>query len=800
MTMWNKLARFILRNRLLLIGVIALLTGYMAFQAYQVKLSYEFARVLPEQDSSYQAYVKFKQKFGEDGSVMVIGFSDPNLFTLKKFNEWYDLNQEIRQMDGIEEVVSMARIYNLQRNDSMMRFDLTKVVQHKPGTQAELDSIKKIIYALPFYNGLIINKKTNTTLMAVTFDKKKLNTKNRIAIVHDIKNKAKLFGQRNHIPIHISGLPYIRTAITEKVSNEMILFLVLAIIVTGFILWIFFRSFQVVFFSIVVVAIGVVWSVGTISLLGYTITMLTGLIPPLIIVIGVPNSIFLLNKYQQEIKKHQNKIKALARTIEKVGVTTFLANLTTSIGFGVFYFTKSAILVEFGQVAAINVMATYAISLIFIPVVFSYLPAPSVKQTKHLKNKIIHYILDKIDFWVHHHRKIIYGTLAAILLISLLGITQIKPLGYVVDDLPKTDPIYADMKFFEQHFKGVLPFEVTIDAGKPGGALTLGTLGKINAAQKIFSTYPEFSKPISIVEALKFSNQAYGKKYVFPDAIRLSELAAYTGAEKAKTKMFKSFLDSSRQQTRISVQMADAGTIRSAEIINELKPKMDSVFNSGEQKYKINFTGNSLIFLKGNSYLIRNLAESVFFAIFLISIIMILLFMSARMILLSILPSLIPLVITAGLMGFFDIHLKPSTILIFSIAFGIASDGTIYFLTKYRQELKHHNWSISKTVSLTIKETGVSMIYTAIILFFGFGIFAASDFGGTAALGILISITLLIGMCSNLILLPALLISLEKKLTTKAFLQDSLIEIYDEEEDIQLENLTIKKDNKTITE
>ena len=761
MTMWNKLARFILRNRLLLIGVIALLTGYMAFQAYQVKLSYEFARVLPEQDSSYQAYVKFKQKFGEDGSVMVIGFSDPNLFTLKKFNEWYDLNQEIRQMDGIEEVVSMARIYKLQRNDSLMIFDLTMVVQHKPGTQAELDSIKKTIYALPFYNGLIINKKTNTTLMAVTFDKKKLNTKNRIAIVHDIKNKAKLFGQRNHIPIHISGLPYIRTAITEKVSNEMILFLVLAIIVTGFILWIFFRSFQVVFFSIVVVAIGVVWSVGTISLLGYTITMLTGLIPPLIIVIGVPNSIFLLNKYQQEIKKHQNKIKALARTIEKVGVTTFLANLTTSIGFGVFYFTKSAILVEFGQVAAINVMATYAISLIFIPVVFSYLPAPSVKQTKHLKNKIIHYILDKIDFWVHHHRKIIYGTLAAILLISLLGITQIKPLGYVVDDLPKTDPIYADMKFFEQHFKGVLPFEVTIDAGKPGGALTLGTLGKINAAQKIFLSYPEFSKPISIVEALKFSNQAYGKKYVFPDAIRLSELAAYTGAEKEKTKMFKSFLDSSRQQTRISVQMADAGTIRSAEIINELKPKMDSVFNSGEQKYKINFTGNSLI---------------------------------------SILPSLIPLVITAGLMGFFDIHLKPSTILIFSIAFGIASDGTIYFLTKYRQELKHHNWSISKTVSMTIKETGVSMIYTAIILFFGFGIFAASDFGGTAALGILISITLLIGMCSNLILLPALLISLEKKLTTKAFLQDSLIEIYDEEEDIQLENLTIKKDNKTITE
>jgi predicted RND superfamily exporter protein len=168
--------------------------------------------------------------------------------------------------------------------------------------------------------------------------------------------------------------------------------------------------------------------------------------------------------------------------------------------------------------------------------------------------------------------------------------------------------------------------------------------------------------------------------------------------------------------------------------------------------------------------------------------------MSPGMILTSVIPSLIPLIITAGVMGFCHIYIKPSTILVFSIAFGIASDGTLYFLTKYRQELKISNGNISRAVSLTIKETGVSMIYTAIILFCGFGIFSASSFGGTAALGILISVTLLIAYCSNLILLPCFLLSLEKKLTNKAFLQEPLIDVYNEEEDIDPDELEIKKE------
>ncbi|MBK9424528.1 MAG: MMPL family transporter [Bacteroidetes bacterium] len=794
--MFQLISIFILRNRRMLLAVIAVLTLIFGFLATRIELSYDFARVLPANDPFAQEYEKFKATFGEDGSVIVLGVKDSNFYQLKKFNDWYQLGQEIKAIDGIEAVVSVAGIYTIQNNETEKKFDVRPIISGKVKSQEDLDSIKLTIDALPFYNGLIVSEDKSSTLMAITFDKKKLNTKSRLDIVASIHEKAKTFGVDNNLEVHISGMPFIRTAITGKVAKELQLFLVLAIIVCSLILLIFFRSFKVVMFSVIVVLVGVVWSVGTIALFGYKITILTGLIPPLIIVIGIPNSILLLNKYHTEYGLHGNKIKALSRMIQRIGLTTFLANLTTAIGFGVFYFTNSKILMEFGLVAAINVMATYLISLVLVPIVFSFLPAPEVKHTKHLNAPRLNKILDFIDHLVHAHYRKIFVVVGIISLIAIYGIGKISTVGYVVDDLPKNDPVYKDMRFFEKNFKGVLPFEIMIDTKQPGKALDPVTLQKINRLEKMLVKYPEFSKPLATVDGIKFSYQSFRggdpKYYILPGTLDLAEMASYMkGDAKDKSGMFRSFLDSTRQTTRVSVQMADVGSIRMKQLVEELRPRIDSIFEPAD--YSVAVTGNSLIFLRGNDYLFKNLLESIILAIILISLIMFALFMSFRMITVSILPSLIPLLITAGIMGYFQIPLKPSTILIFSIAFGISSDGTIYFLTKYRHELRLNPMSISKAVSLTIRETGVSMVYTAIILFFGFFIFSASSFGGTASLGILLSITLLVAMASNLILLPAFLISLERRITTKAFLEEPLIQVFDEDEDIELGDLEIKK-------
>jgi predicted RND superfamily exporter protein len=567
------------------------------------------------------------------------------------------------------------------------------------------------------------------------------------------------------------------------VRAEMTLFLILAIIVTAIILWMFFRSFTTVFFSLIVVVIGVAWSIGIMYLFGYKITVLSGLIAPLIMVIGLPNCIFLINKYQSEFVAHGNKIKALARSIETIGVTLFLANITTAIGFGVLYFTKSSMLVEFGVVAAISVMATYVITLILIPVILNYLPTPKAKHTKHQEGKRINKTLDVIDHLVQNNRKGIYLTTSIITAISLWGMTFIDMNGYVVDDLPEKDPVYVDLSFFETNFKGVLPFEISVDTKAPKGifANNARAIYKIKLLQKTLAEYAIFSKPLSIVEGIKFSYQAYNdgntKFYKVPSIGDLKTLSEFSGSLKGQNNRLATFMDSAQQVTRVSYQVADIGSKKMKALMTELRPKIDSIFNPAE--YNVSATGHSLVFLKNNDYLLSNLLESLLIEILLIAIVGIALFRSVRIIVLSKIPCLIPLIITAGIMGFLDIRFKPSTILIFSIAFGISSDGTIYFLTKYRQELKKYKKGAAAAISAAIKDTGLSMVYTSIILFCGFAIFSASSFGGTAALGVLVSLTLLMSMFTNLILLPAILLSIDNKSTKTEIIEEPLIDIED---------------------
>lgn len=781
--MWKKFASLLLRNKLLFTSIILLISGIMGYEASKIELSYEFAKILPDNDPTFIDYKNFKKQFGEDGNVMVVGFQDKDFFTLNKFNDWFHLSKSIKIINGIKEVLSVPTTFKIVRNDSLEKMEFQPLISKIPTSQAEVDIIKTTFLNMPFYDGLVYNKKNGAVLMAITFNKSSLNSKRRLDIVKEIKVLTEAFSQKHNIDVHYSGMPYIRSQMMEKISHEMTLFLILAVLITGLILWMFFRSGMNVFFSLVIVAVGVIWSVGLLELFGYKITVLTGLIAPLIMVIGIPNCVFLINKYQSEYLLHKNKIKALARMIETIGVTLFLANVTTAIGFGVLYFTNSAMLVEFGVVAGISVLTTYIITLILIPVLLYALPVPKTKQTKHLEGKRINALLSKIDQWVQFKRPIIYTVTTIITIISIFGLVRVNIEGYVVDDLPKNDPIYTDLHFFEKSFNGVLPFEVSIDTKKENGLFTENakTLYKIKALEAIFSNYPEFSKPLSIVGAVKFSYQAYKggnpKYYKFPSVTDLKKLSDYSGSIDNQNGKMKSFIDSSKSITRVSFQMADIGSERIKQLVTDIKPKVDSIFDPKD--YKVSLTGHSLVFLKSNDYLLDNLFESLLIEILLIALVGMILFRSVSIIVLSKIPCLIPLVITAGIMGFLGIRFKPSTILIFSIAFGISSDGTVYLLTKYRQELLKTNGNATLAISNAIKDTGLSMIYTSVILFFGFSIFSVSSFGGTAALGILISLTLLISLFTNLILLPAILLSINSKKQRKLMMETPIVELED---------------------
>ena len=763
--MWNNFSKFILSNRIAILVVFFLFTVFMAWKASYVKLSFMGSKILPLTDSAFIKYNNFKSQFGEDGNMMVLGVSSPDLLKKDQFNEWKALAAEIQKVEGIKQVLSIGNLYDLQKDTSNQRFVLKQLSGTTVLSDTEMDSIKQRIYELPFYEGLLYNKESHATLMAINIDTKILNTKKRAPIIQSILDKADAFSKRNKLEVHYSGLPFIRTAVMRLVSKEFVLFLGLSILVAAVILFIFFRRLYPVIFPILLVIVGVIWSLATLVMFGYEITILTGLIPPLIVIIGIPNSILLLNKYHNELRKHGDKAKALHVTILRISETTLIANITAAIGFGVLFFTGSALLVEFGVVAALNVMATWFICLCLIPIIFSYLPVPALKAQEEHDNSILHKLLVKTDYLVHHRSKLIYSVTMIITLISMIGVLKINVNGYVVDDLPQNSPIIRDLKFFEKNFEGILPLEVSIDTRKKNGVLNLSTIKKVDRMEEMISEYPEFSRSVSLNKALKYASQAFynGDPQFFriPNDMEKNFVLSYLGNSGGNNDMLKGFVDSNKQVARVSFQMADVGSKRMNELLKELKPRIDSILKP--ERYDVLLTGSSIIFSKGTDYMLMHLMESILLAIALISLLRLAQFKDVRIMFISLLPNVIPLIITAGLMGFFNIPLKPSTILIFTIAFGLASDQTIYFLTRYQQELLSTDFSTSKVISDTIIETGISMTHIALVLFFGFGIFTASTFGGTMILGLLLSITLIIALVSNLTLLPALLVLLDKR-------------------------------------
>ncbi|OFY49171.1 MAG: transporter [Bacteroidetes bacterium GWF2_41_31] len=793
--MWQFLVRLILRNRLTIIIVIGLLTAFMAWKGSEIKMSYEMARMLPESDPITQEYEHFKTQFGQDGSIIFIAIKDPRLYTLEHFNQWYDISYKVLDVPGVQEVVSTARVYNLVRNDSLKKFEFRNIVSSRPTTQEQVDSIRQTVYNLPLYENRLFNKETHVSMMMITLDKEILNTKARVGLVEQIKELVDHYGEEYQLEVYYSGLPYIRTVTSKKVQTELLLFVFLSLLIASILLFILFRSLRAVLFAMLVVIIAVIWVLGTTVLLGYKITILTGILPPLLIVIGVENSIFLLNKYLSEYRAHGNKIKALSRMITRIGNANLLTNATTAAGFAAFIITSNELLVEFGIVASLNILITYLLSLFLLPILFSYFPAPRQKHMKHLEKGITSRIVAGVTRIIITKRKLIYFITSVLFILAVIGITKLKTTGNIVDDISKKDKLYQDMMFLEENFKGVMPLEITIDTKKPKGILRLSTLQKIDQLQDTLGTYPEFAKPLSVVEVVKSAKQAFYRgnpaMYSLPNNQEKNFILSYVpNLGVGKKGILNAFVDSNLQITRISAQMANIGTNDIELILADLEPKIDSIFPPDQ--FEVHLTGTSVVFLKGTDYLVNNLFMSLGLALLIITILMALIFSSVRMIMISLVPNLIPQILTAGMMGYFDISIKPSTILIFSIALGISVDNTIHFLSRYRLQLKYHNWQIRKSVLAALEETGYSMIYSAIVLFFGFYIFTLSSFGGTEALGYLVSFTLIVALLSNLFLLPSLLLSLDQRLITKAF-KEPLMEVFDEEEDIELDQLLIEE-------
>ncbi|GAA4269080.1 efflux RND transporter permease subunit [Hyunsoonleella aestuarii] len=784
---WDVVARLILRNKIGILIGIAIITFFFSLQWTNMRFTYTEANLLPDDHEVNLTYNDFLKTFGEEGNLVLLGVKDEALFSVAKLNAWNRLSETFKKYDAVETVISIKDLQKLIKDVPNEKFNLEPFIKDSITTISQIEKLQEeLFHKYPFYDNFLFNSETKTIRTALYLKKEIVNTPARKEfIVEKLIPEIEAFQSLHELDVRVSGMPYIRTLNSQIIIDEIGWFVGSALFVTSIIFFFFFRSFRATFISLVVVCIGVMWTLGILGLLNYEITVLTALIPPLIIVIGIPNCIFLINKYQHEVKLHGNKVKSLQRVITKIGNATLMTNVTTASGFATFILTESKLLKEFGIVASLSILAIFILCLLIIPIIYTFLPFPKDRHLEHLNKRWIGGFVNWMEYMVRQKRIAVYATSVILLIASIIGIYQIKISGSLIEDMPKKTEFFSDIRFFEEEFNGIMPLEIMIDTKRRKGVMKLSTLKRMNELEDLIIETPELSKPVSVVSLVKYSKQAYyngnPKFYQLPSSQENSFILSYAKNSSSNVDLLKNFVDSTGQYARITTFMKDIGTDKMERIQENIQNKIDKVFPN--ERYNVTMTGKALVFQKGTKYLVKNLAISLSLAILLISIFMAYMFRSARMIIVSLIPNLLPLLVTAGLMGYLGVPIKPSTILVFSIAFGISVDDTIHFLAKYRQELLANQWKIKVSVYNALRETGVSMFYTSIVLFFGFSVFTISSFGGTVALGALVSATLLFAMLSNLILLPSLLLSLERSIANKEVFREPSINIIPEEDE-----------------
>lgn len=770
---WQRIASFIIRRRITLLVILGVITVFM-WTVRGTEMVQEISKVILSNEDDLAAYEKFRNTFGDDGNVIVVAIQG-DIFELELFNGIYDLSAELDTGYGVNSVLSLPRLYDIDRNDSLASFDLRAITPRRPETQAEVDSIARRVKELVFYDGLLYNDSSKTTLIAVSVDDSLLNTEKKIELVRAVREPVMVFGEKFDVEPRFTGMPVIRVFGHETVKKELYMFLLLAMAITAITLALFFRSIYTVVFPLMVVGAVIIFSLGLIGLFGFLISLITGVIPALVTVITIPNCVYLITKYHIEFRRTGNKIKSLILVIEKIGIVTVMTNATTAVGLGVLSFTEIQPLKEFGIVAGLSVVAAFFISLLFIPIVFSFLPPPTTSQTRHLERKSLSFIIKSLENLVVNHRWVVFVCSAALAIVSAYGMTLVKPVSYMVDDVPQDSEILQDLRFVESQFNGALPFEIMIDTKTRNGVLSRRTLKKIEQLQDSLDTYDDISRSLSVADLAKFFNQSFfgGNPlfYELPGRNQTTMIRTYLAKTDllGSTAVSKSLTDSALMVTRVSASVRDIGSLEMKVLVDSVRKDVADIFE--EDKYETSVTGTTQVFIQANEALIQNLLWSLAVAFLVIALIMGLLFRSIRMVIISVVPNVLPLLMVAGIMGFFGIALKPSTALVFSVAFGIAVDDSIHFLARYRLARRHGD-TVVQAVSNSFSDTGVSMIYTSIILFFGFVTFIASDFGGTQALGLLTSLTLMIAMFSNLLFLPALLVTFDKEVPLPSVLDE----------------------------
>ena len=722
---------------LLSIGIITILFGYIAFYSPQkLRVDFSLEQMFPEKDVDRDKYINFINEFSREDDIAIYIYETDSIFSSKSLIQIAEISSEIELLNGVETVLSLGNLDN------------GRLLEEK------LD-IKNWLNNHPIYSQGLISKngKMGSIIINLTDD---INDHDSRELT--ISEIGGLLNQYTEYIWHGSGIPVMRTSYIHFVNKERSIFLPIAFIVVTIVLLILFRQIKCVILPLIAIGVTLIWVAGIMSLLNISINVVSYLVFNLLMIIGVSDAIHILIKYHENLNNNFTKDQSLIKVIREIGAALFLTSFTTAIGFFSLMLTNINITKEFGFMIGVGVILLFILTIIIIPAILSLIDIPDRKHIKRLILGEKFHAAESINNLNQTHPKKILTISLIFFVITILGLFKMDYDSTIMDDLKPGNKLYDDMEFVEKHFGGTLPLEVVINFKTENNALLKENLLKVDEFKLRLGEIDEIGTIISYTDYLKIINEEFGVgRRILPENINEALSLIYLLDNPIN------LLNVNNSKGRITSRISNITTSRGESLKEEITLLSKNIFDNDTE---ILITGSTLLALKTNRHLVKNLTFSFLIASSIIFLSMVFLFRSKRLALLSILPNILPLMVAGALMGYLGIKLRPSTAMTFSIALGIAVDDTIHFLSRFRKEYKIYK-DYEVAIKVTLLTTGKAIINTTIILGLGFIVFIFSQFVPNHEFGILATIILVIALAGSMTLLPVLINFIKPKIRFK---------------------------------
>lgn len=731
-------------------GIFVILTLSAFYPALQIRTDFNLENFFPKDDPTIRDYQFLEEEFGRDDNVIMVGFETDSLLTPGVLNDLQAITDSASAIANVNEVRSILSAQQINKDGRRLSFD---DYIDADNLIAVTDSIKSALVSDPFAEGFLINRAGNVTAFYLEIENGKNNYEARNQIISDLQQVLQPY-QKSY-DFKISGIPYYRNQYVQYLNEEILFYISISSVLIILLLWVLYRSVTGIIIPMLIVWLTILFTLAVMQLTGGYFEIMTSTIAPILLCVGIADSIHMISKYDDARLQGMDKPKSIKEMLLTLGNATFLTSITTAIGFGTLITSDIVPMKHFGIYTATGVMIAFLVTIFFVP---STLRVINVKHIfKDKSAGIFDFFsqsLEKLSqFNQRYYRQITLWFLIGTVVIGS-GSYYLRVNGKVFDELgDETEPI-QHAQFFSENLSPPFPMEFIIDTGRENGIMDPEFLQRMESFDSYLSSFPAVERTIMFNTLLKevhgtMAPEKYAENEI-PDSEQL--VAQYLLLlEVSDTEFLEKVTDFSYQKIRVAAQIRDAGSYRVTQMRDSLSSYLQKHFPDSE----ITITGSTILSADLNGKIVTSLFKSIALAFVLISAIMAFLFKNVRMIVISLVPNILPLVMVAGIMGFTGIDIKSSTAVIFTIAFGIAVDDSIHYLARLRVEMKR-GATLDEALRIATQKTGKAIIVTSLILLAGFGTLMTSVFTSTVYMGLLVCLTVIGALLADLVLLPSL--------------------------------------------